>query len=183
MNDSDSFEEDTLNSISHKVGILDSLRKFEGRLLTLVDGEFDDESYDEEDRHNIPEIIEEQRNALRDSFYTELRGLFLSSPTKGRLSSKVHHEAVYLLLSDRLSRNAGYYQALMDAQEEVRKRNLDIGDPRGLTIDVGAVQNLLSSLDEVDFVRNVGLSMGLDPDDLNKIVDCVIRKEFAPTRK
>lgn len=176
-----STEEDSRSEVDARYEVLGALKKFEDQLLTLVDGEYEDT--DEETGEHIPEILEEQKEDLRLSFYTELRGLFLKSPTEGRVSPALSHQSVFLLISDRLNRSAGYYQALLDAQEEVRKRNIDIGDPKGLIIDLNNIQNLLASLDEVDFVRNVGLSMGLDPDDLNKIVEFIIRKEFAPIRK
>ena len=159
--------------------IINSIKSYENQLLTLVDG---DELTDE-GNHHIPELLEEQREDLRLSFYEEIRGLFMLSPTKGRLPARVYHEAVFLLISDRLNRNSGYYQALVDAREDVRKRNLDIGDSDALSLDMNSIQKLLSSLDEVDFVRNLGLSMGMEPDDLNKIVDFTIRREFASSKK
>jgi len=175
---SDSDSNDIALDVRSK--ILSSLKSFENRLLVLL---AEDPSEEGPTPRHIPEILDEQRDLLRLEVYEELRNLFLQSSAKGQLSSRVYEEAVYCLITDRLTRDFGYYQALMRAQEELRKRNSDIGDPKALEVDFDDLQKLLSGLDEVDFVRNMGQSLGMDPDDLNKVVDFTIRREFAPLRR
>jgi len=52
-----------------------------------------------------------------------------------------------------------------------------------LEMPLSLVQKLLSGLDEVDFVRQLGTSLGVAQSDLDLIVENVITKEFGPLRR
>ncbi len=163
---------------------MSAILQFETRLLSAVL----DDSSDDEDAEGVvspvPEFLEEEKERLRELLYESLRHIFLDSKDpRSQFSSRFYEEAVYHLIADRVRRTLGYYHALRRAEEEISQNNREIGDPNALEMSLDAIQKTLTGLDEVDFVRNLGISLGLFSDDLDAIVRNVISKEFAPLRR
>lgn len=179
-------KEDTRRSAKLKNAAMLAIQQFENRLLSAVnDSSIDDEEENPDSSINpIPEFLEEDKERLRETLYESLRHTFLNSKdSRSHFSSRFYEESVYFLVADRIRRNLGYYNALRRAEEEISQTNQELGDPKALEISLDVIQKLLSSLDEVDFVRNLGMSLGVFSGDLDEIVKNVIRKEFAPLRR
>jgi len=183
MRETDSRPDDEKRATQLRNEAHNAIKKFENQLLSAA---FDRSEIDEEEGilRPVPEFLEEEKERLREELYDTLRHLFLNSKAEaGQLSISTYEEAVYARISDRIRRTLGFYQALQRAQEEIRRNNQEIGDPHALEMPLSLVQKLLSGLDEVDFVRQLGTSLGVAQADLDLIVENVITKEFGPLRR
>jgi hypothetical protein len=164
-------------TLALRSAVLELLAHYEDRVMLLNSSADDDET-------PVPEFLEEEKTALREGLYESIRHLFArAESSKGQLSIAFYENMVYSHTHERLRKALGYYQGLSRLQEEVRKTNQELGDPKGIEVPTHEVQKLLLSLDEVDFVRRLGTSMGIFQDDLDKIVEHMIVKEFAPMRR
>lgn len=130
------------------------------------------------DTVSISEIVEDERQKARASLFSSLSYLFLSLYTSiDQLD--VTSFAVYSCLNSRIQRAVGMYQAISRAQDDMREVNQELGDPSAIEMPSEGIQRVLSALDEVDFVRQVGTSIGVNQADLDRIVSLVIAKEFG----
>jgi hypothetical protein len=68
------------------------------------------------------------------------------------------------------------------AEEEVRLRNQAVGDGSAFTLSA-SVADIMMKLDEIQFIRNMGMSLGVRQDDLDQIVRLIISREFAPLNR
>lgn len=160
------------------------IKMFEDQLLSAVFDKSDEADEDGPTPHPIPELLEEERTRLRDELHQRLRHLFLNSKASdAQLSVRTFEEVLYSRMAERIRRQLGFYQALSRAQEEVRLNNQELGDPTAITLSMNEIQKTLAGLDEVDFVRQLGTSLGLNQHDLDRIVDHIITTEFGATRK
>lgn len=164
------------NALALRGAVLELLAHHEDQFLLLT-AEDDTET-------PVPEFLEEQKLRLREDLYEALRHLFMSTESpNGQLGVAYYEKVVFSLAHERLRKTLAYYQALNRFQEEVRKTNQELGDPKGIEVPLHDMQKLLLGLDEVDFVRRLGTSMGVFQDDLDKIVEHMIVREFAPMRR
>lgn len=126
----------------------------------------------------VPELVEGDKRKAREALFTSLSSLFMALYTSlDHLD--VTSFAVYSCLNSRISRAVGMYQAISRAQDDMREVNQSLGDPSAIEMPSDGIQRVLSSLDEVDFVRQVGTSMGVNQSDLDRIVSLVIAREFG----
>jgi hypothetical protein len=164
--------------------VLSAIQQFENQLLTAVQESPLDDEENAGSVSPVPEFLDEEKDQLREALYESIRHIFLNAQdSSSHFSSRFYEEAVYTLVADRIRRMFGYYNALRRAEEEILQNNQQIGDPKALEIALDSIQKLLAGLDEVDFVRNLGVSLGIFTPDLDEIVKHVIRKEFAPIRR
>lgn len=179
--------QDLLHATELRNAAITTLKRFENQLLTASFSQKDSEDDDDEDNSSVspvPEFLDEDKNRLRSETFDRLRYLFLESQkSQSSLSSNFYEAAVYDAVSDRIRRSLGYYQAISRSQEEIQRICSELGDPDALEVDISSIQKLLYGLDEVQFIRTLGLSLGVFAEDLDNIVGHVVRREFAPLRR
>ena len=175
-----SVSESLGKDLGRHVQVLETIKGFENQLSMLLSTPRVEEGGA---ATRIPELVDEERENLRLDLARRLQNLFSSSKSGDQFFSRLYEEAIYLLLMDRITRYFGYYQGISRAVEEIQQRNAELGDPNAMTVEFSSFQRLLMGMDEVHFIRTLGVSLGLDPDDLEKIVSYTIDKEFAPIRK
>jgi len=88
--------------------------------------------------------------------------------------------SLYDHLRKRFVRSILYYKSIASATEKLSQLAHEIGDPTALRLDHKNLDELLSKLEEVHFVRSMGANIGLEQKDLDLIVSHVISREFAP---
>lgn len=179
----DDPKEDFRHAAKLKNAAMSAIQQFENKVLSasLTDHADGDE---EGSVSPVPEFLDEEKERLRDELYESLRHTFLTSvESRTKFTSRFYEESVYLLVADRIRRSVGYYQALQRGLEDVHQNNRELGEPKGIEMSLDSIQKVLAGLDEVDFVRNLGISLGIFTPDLDEIVKNVIRKEFAPLRR
>lgn len=179
-----SADEDIRRAISLRNTAMSIIKKYENQLLSAAVDDSDQEDIEGSVISPVPEFLEEEKERLREDMYTSLRHIFLDAKDSSKgFSAGFYEEAVYGLVSDRIMRNLGYYQALQRAQEAITRHNSDLGDPRALEMSLDTIQKLLSGLDEVGFIRSMGMALGVLTVDLDEVLKSVILKEFAPLRR
>lgn len=178
--DSSSISEDLEADLDRVTQAVSAIQSFENQLSILLQDSVSEEGGAPATR--IPELVDEERALLRADLLRRLQNVFSETNHSGQLTSRTYEEAIYLLLMDRITRYVGYYQGLSRASEEMARRNSDLGDPGAMSIDFNGFQRLIMGMDEVHFVRNLGVSLGVDSEDLKKIVNYTIAKEFAPRK-
>lgn len=176
------------NFLRERADALQIIEAWENQLKILLDEyqqppEVETEE-GEEQPQRIPEIdgeaLHDRLEGLRDSLFVRLRGHF--SKADKDLPSKTYEEIVYTLISDRMRRYYGYYEAIRRAEEDARQLNHEAGD-QVFKIDINSIQKLLSSVDEIYFIKYLCTGLGLEPTITDRIVNHQIDREFKPKTK
>lgn len=157
---------------------LATIASYESKIRILLQ-DYDSGDSDTDDALIEEEELQEELESLRCSLLEELKSQF--SQVERDAPSKAYEGIVYSLLRDRLRRNLGYFSAIQRAEEEARRMNSLIGD-NVFSINVPEVTKLLSSLDEVYFIRQLCTGLGL-VGDMDEIVSYQIAREFKPRSK
>lgn len=126
------------------------------------------------------EELQEQLEDLRADLLENLKSQFAT--VERDAPSKAYEAILYALLIDRLRRNFGYFAAISQVRVEAQAMNNMVGD-QVFDVDANNVAKLLSSIDEIYFVRQLCLGLGLPPHEIEKIVDYQIQREFKPKFK
>lgn len=163
----------------HRAEQLQIISSFERQVRILVQEYYQDpDSVSEEiltpeqAEEHLQEQLEDLRNVLLDSLKDKIEQVYQDAP------AKLYEEIVWRLVKDRLTRTFGYYQAISRSKALVGQLNNEVGDQ---AFEVGSdLAKLLSSLDEVYFVRQLGESLGLAPNDVERIVNHQIDRQFKP---
>jgi len=93
---------------------------------------------------------------------------------------RVYETVLYDALKNQLKRNYAYYRAMERYKEDERTFNNEVG-AGVLEFDQNKAEMLLQKLDEIYFIRSIALGLELRPEEVDKIVDKIIDKNF--TRK
>lgn len=126
------------------------------------------------------EELQEQLEDLRADLLESLKSQFAT--VERDAPSKAYEAILYALLIDRLRRNFGYFAAISRIRVEAQAMNNMVGD-QVFDVDARNVAKLLSSIDEIYFVRQLCLGLGLPIPEIEKIVDYQIQREFKPRSK
>lgn len=132
------------------------------------------------DAYAVEEQLEEELEELRSDLLENLKAQF--GKVERDAPSKAYEAILHALLIDRMRRNFGYFSAISRVRTEAQSMNSLVGD-RVFDVDVNRVTKLLSSIDEVYFVRQLCLGLGLPPNEIKQIVDFQIQREFKPRSK
>ena len=120
----EAVEQDLIRSTELRNSALNVLKRFENQLLSasISQSESEEEDDDANPVSPVPEFLDEDKNRLRTEAFETLRHLFLrSQESKSPFSSRFYETVVYDVVSDRIRRNLGYYQALYRADEEIKR--------------------------------------------------------------
>ena len=158
------------------------ISKFERQIRILFQEYYSEgivESDDDQDVERQEELLQEQLEALRSGLLESLKDTF--SKAHQDAPAKAYEEIVFSLAKDRLTRSLGYYQALRRAEALCQTLNNEVGDA-AFSVEI-ELTKLLEKLDEVYFVRQLAASLGIWPEDADKIVNYQIEREFKPKNK
>ena len=171
----------TYAPLRERAHALATIAAWENRIRILFQDYADtQESEGEEEDPLSYEALEEQLDDLRGELLENLKAQF--AEVERDAPSKAYEAILYALLVDRLRRNFGYFQAIERARVDSHQMNNLVGD-RAFDIDIPKITKLLSSIDEVYFVRQLCLGLGLPPQCIDDIVTYQIQREFKPRGK
>lgn len=177
--------EEEYGPLKERARALATIASFENKIRILFQ-DYADTTEDEFDEEGTPieelraEALEEKAEELRNELLENLKSQFTKAARDA--PSKAYEEILYSLLIDRLRRTFGYFQAIERARIDAFNMNNLVGD-KAFDIDVPKITKLLSSIDEVYFVRQLCLGLGLTPDLIEQIVGYQIQREFKPKGK
>ena len=126
------------------------------------------------------EELQEQLEDIRADLLESLKSQFAT--VERDAPSKTYEAILYALLLDRLRRNFGYFAAISQIRVEAQAMNNMVGD-QVFDVDAPKIAKLLSSIDEIYFVRQLCLGLGLPPYEIEQIVEYQIQREFKPRSK
>lgn len=135
---------------------------------------------EEESLEGHEEALQEQLEGLRENLLEKLKAQFAT--VERDAPSKAYEAILHALLIDRMRRNFGYFTAISRVKVEAQQMNNMVGD-QVFDVDAIKVTKLLSSIDEIYFVRQLCLGLGLPPYEIEQIVEYQIQREFKPRSK
>lgn len=177
-------EDQDINQIMlhERAKALTIIESWESRVRILFQ-DFVDLREEEEGIEDIEDLrnaqMQEQLETLREDLFEQLKAHF--SETQRDVPSKTYEQAVYALISDRMRRYYGYYEAINRARTEANALNNEVGD-QVFEVDITKVVKLLQSIDEIYFIKYLCTGLGLDPVYTDKIVNYQIDREFRPKK-